>query len=107
MAARSNVPPDDQDLDALQRAEADLDARIAELSSLPERMQRQREELAATLPPPDDFEDRERQRLFEERASRGKIRNERKTQRRSLLLLVLLLIATGSLIAWGLSLMKG
>jgi hypothetical protein len=99
--------PDDQDLDAIQRAEADLDAQIAELTSLPDRLKRQREELASTLPPPDDFEDRERQRIFEERASRGKIRNERKAQRRSLLLLILLIAATASLVAWGLSLMKG
>ena len=98
MTGRSKQPPSDRDLDALQRAEADIEARIAELESLPERMKREREELDRTLPPPDDFE---------ERASRGKIRNERKTQRRSLLLLLLLLAATASLIVWGLSLMKG
>ena len=106
MSGRKHAP-EDEDLDALHRAEADLDAQIAELTNLPDRLKRQREDLAATLPPPDDFEDRERQRVFEERASRGKIRNERKAQRKSLLLLLLLLIATASLVAWGLSLMKG
>jgi len=107
MTGRSKPTPPDRDLDALQRAEADIEAQIAELESLPDRMKREREELDRTLPPPDDFEDRKRQHDFEERASRGKIRNERKTQRRSLLLLLLLLAATASLIVWGLSLMKG
>lgn len=104
MASRP-TDPDETELDALQKAEAEIDARIAELEAMPERLRQQEEERAATLPPPDDFEDRERKRRFEDLASRGKVRNERKAQRRSLFLLLLLLIASASLIAWGLSLM--
>jgi len=94
------------ELKALSDEQAKLEARIAATRAEPERLRRQYEEERATLPPTDDFRDRERRKAFEDLATRGKVRNEHKAQRRSLLLLVLLLAATTSLILWGLSLMK-
>lgn len=100
MASRTG-PADNSELQALSAEQAALDARIAATLAEPERLRRQYEEERATLPPTDDFRDRERRRQFEDLATRGKVRNEHKSQRRSLLLLVLLLTATASLVMWG------
>lgn len=100
--ADSNLDPE---LLALSEEQARLEASIAASMAEPERIRRQLEEERATLPPTDDFRERERQREFEERATRGKIRNEHKSQRRSLLLMVLFALASACLIAWGLKLM--
>jgi len=109
MAARKKKQPQnlDPELQLLVDQEAVLRAQIAATAAEPERLRRQYEEERATLPPTEDFRDRERRRAFEELATRGKVRNEHKSQRRSLLLLVLLLAATTSLVMWGLQLMRG
>ena len=80
-------------------------AYVRRVSRKPDRIMRQIEEERATLPPTDDFRERERQREFEERATRGKVRNEHKSQRRSLMLMVLLALASACLVAWGIKLM--
>lgn len=103
--ARHGKPADDPELKALAAEQARLEARIAATVAEPERLRREYEEERATLPPTDDFRERERRRAFEDLATRGKIRNEHKSQRRSLLLLVLLVTATVSLVLWGLRLM--
>lgn len=98
----SNVDPD---LLALSEEQARLEATIAATLAEPDRLKKQLEENNATLPPTDDFLERKRQRDFEERATRGKVRNEHKSQRRSLMLLVLLVTASACLVAWGIKLM--
>lgn len=103
--ARNGKKVDDPELKALADEQARLEARIAATVAEPERLRREYEEERATLPPTDDFRERERRRAFEDLATRGKIRNEHKSQRRSLFLLVLLLAATTSLVLWGLRLM--
>ena len=75
----------DPELLALTEEQARLEASIAATLAEPDRIKRAIEEERATLPPTDDFLERERQRRFEERATRGKVRNEHKSQRRSLL----------------------
>jgi hypothetical protein len=90
----------DPDLASLDEAQRELDAKIAELAALPEQLELEIREQERTLPPPEDLEERRRQRDFEERAARGQVRNERRTQGRSLLLLFLLLAATAAMIAW-------
>jgi len=90
----------DPELASLDEAQRELDAKIAELAALPEQLELEIREQERTLPPPEDLEERRRQRDFEERAARGQIRNERRTQGRSLLLLFLLLAATAAMIAW-------
>lgn len=91
--------PDDE-LDQLNDASRELDQRIAELEALPNQLELELIERESTIPPPDDILDRDRHRRFEEQAARGEIRNERRAQGRSLLLMALLLAATGALISW-------
>ena len=89
-----------EELRALEERERVLREQIAKASAAPPKFGREAEELAATLPPPDDLADRRRLREFEEKASRTQIRNERRTQGKSLLLLVLLLSSTALLVSW-------
>jgi len=98
----SNVDPD---LLAISEEQARLEATIAATLAEPDRLKRQFEENIATLPPTDDFLDRQRLKVFDDLASRGKVRNERKSQRRSLMLLILLATASACLVAWGIKLM--
>src|SRR5690606_31944020 len=65
--ARRHDDPDDADLARLEEAEREIERRIAEVESLPERLRREAEERATTLPPPDDLIDRKRRRDFEEK----------------------------------------
>ncbi|MEP4076394.1 hypothetical protein [Haloferula sp.] len=90
----------DPELEPFDEAQRDLDAKIAALKALPEQLELEMREQERTMPPPEDLEDRERQRIFEEKAARGQVRNERRTQGRSLLLMFLLLAATASMVAW-------
>lgn len=96
----SRPPADLPDLKAIKEQERALDAQIQSIRAEPEKILREAQEQAATIPPPDDLADRIRQKQFEATVSRRQIRNERRTQGRSLLLLLLLLAATAALAAW-------
>jgi len=91
---------DRDELRALEERKRALEQQIQNASAEPEKILREAQEQAVTLPPPDDLADRKRLREFEEKASRTQIRNERRTQGKSLLLLVLLLAATAFLVSW-------
>ncbi len=104
---RSDDDPDAADLARLEEEEREIARRIAEVEALPDRLRREAEERAATLPPPDDLADRKRRRDFETKASRGQVRNERRAQGRSLLLTLLLLAAIAALVFWVLQLANG
>lgn len=90
----------DSELEPLDEAQREIDARIEALKALPQQLELEMKEEARTMPPPEDLVDRQRQREFEEKAARGQIRNERRTQGRSLFLMFLLLAATAAMIAW-------
>lgn len=92
------------DLRSLEEKQRELEARIQSMRAEPEKILREAEEQAALIPPPDDLVDRRRQRDFEDTVSRRQIRNERRTQGRSLLLLLLLLGAAVALGSWVLKL---
>lgn len=96
----------DRELDQLDQQCAELAAQIDELAALPERMRELEREKLATLPPPDDWEDRVRQVEFKQRYTRRKARNERRAQGRSVLLLSLLIATAVFLVWWGISLMQ-
>ena len=98
--------PDD-DLALLEEKEREIARRIAEVEAMPARLRREAEERAATLPPPDDLADRKRQRDFEDKVSRGQVRNERRAQGRSLILTVLLIAAIAALAFWSIQLARG
>lgn len=98
MARSSNN--DDPGLDDILRAQQELEERIAAAQAVPEQLELEIKEKESTIPAPDDLLERERTKRFEEQATRGQVRNERRTQGRSLLLLFLLLLATAALISW-------
>jgi len=100
MARRSRS----SELELLAERQREIDARIAELEALPEQLELEMIEQERTMPPPEDLEERRRRLEFEERAARGQIRNERRTQGRSLLLMFLLLGACAALVSWVLQL---
>lgn len=93
-------PADLDELKALEERKRALEEQIQNISAEPEKILREAQEQAATLPPPDDLADRRRLRDFEDVVSRRQVRNERRTQGRSLLLLFLLLTAAALLAAW-------
>ncbi|BCX46243.1 hypothetical protein HAHE_01510 [Haloferula helveola] len=90
----------DEAVDEIELARRELEEKIAALEQLPAQLEMEMIESETTMPPPDDIVDRQRQRDFEEKAARGQIRNERRTQGRSLLLMFLLLAATAAMISW-------
>jgi len=59
------------------------------------------DEQYATMPPPDELEDRRRERMFMARAmSRNEVRNERRYQAQSGFMIFLLLLSAVAMIAW-------
>ncbi|MBB5353734.1 hypothetical protein HNR46_003995 [Haloferula luteola] len=88
------------ELDQLASASRELEQKIAELEALPSQLELELLERESTIPPPDDLIDRDRHRRFEEQAARGEIRNERRAQGRSLVLMFLMLGALAAVISW-------
>lgn len=106
MAGSRKKRPPASEIDELEAKRRELESKIAELEALPKQLELEILEQERTMPPPEDIEERRRQREFEERAARGQIRNERRTQGRSLLLTLLLVIACASMLSWVISLLR-
>ena len=104
MPSPDSDPDTDLTLEELKRKAADLERAEHDyeqfLLNEPKRIAAEAAERAATLPPPDDFADRRRERRFYELACRGQIRNERRAQAGSTLLFLLLIAATSGLVMW-------
>ena len=84
-----------------EQAVAEQIAKMEEMiSSAPDRIRREYEESRTLMPPPDDWEDRQRAKRFNAHLSKGEIRNEHRYQARSTALFVLLMVAIGSLLSW-------
>lgn len=96
------------ELDSLERSERELARRRRELGDQARRLERDRQEIAHTLPPCEEIRLRCEMRKHQEMLmSRGEVTNLRREQNSGLLLVLLLLCATASLIWWGLRLMQG
>lgn len=104
---RKTTFKEDSELDEIRAAEQELRLREKEFAEIPERIARERHERECTMPPLAEIEDRKRRREHENTLSRGEAKNILRDQNRSLLLLFMLLAATGTLIWWGLKLMEG
>ena len=82
----------------------EIDEEIAKYQNLindaPQKRQEQRDRERNTIPPPDDFEDRRRQRRFFADLSKGQVINERRYRTRNTVPLVLLAAATLSISWW-------
>lgn len=81
-----------------------IDSEIAKYESLietaPLKLMEQQERERTTIPAPDDFEDRRREKQFYIALSRGQVINEKRFRTRNTVLFVLLLAATVSLCWW-------
>ena len=66
----------------------------------PQRIVREQAERAATMPPPDDLQDRQRETRFYAALERGRLRNERRSQTASIPLFILLVASTIALTMW-------
>jgi hypothetical protein len=103
-ASRKRKP---RELDEIEAQRRELDEKIAELQSVPQQLELEMIESERTMPPPDDLAERQRVAYFEEQAARGQIRNERRTQGRSLVLMFLLLTSTAAMVFWIMRLANG
>ncbi len=92
------------DLDLLSARERELRAQIEQLQDFvehgPEREIQAEEERMRTLPPPTEVQQRQREKQFMEKLSRGELKNERRNQAKSGFLLFLLIFAMLAIGYW-------
>lgn len=105
--SRSTLFKEDLELNELRETEQQLRRRQKECAEIPKRIAQEMKDLASTMPPLDEIQERAARIRHEQTVSRGEVSNVLRDQSRSLLLLVLLLAATAALIWWGLKLMQG
>ncbi len=105
--SRSTLLKEDLELNQIREAEQQLLLLHKEYAELPKKLAQEQRDRECTMPPLAEIEDRRRQRAHENTVSRGEVTNILRDQNRSLMLLILLLTATGSLIWWGMKLMQG
>jgi len=95
---------DPTNLDSLSAHERAIREQIDQLQEFlqhgPERERQAIEEEMQTLPPPSDLVGRQREREFMEKLSRGELKNQRRSQAKSGLLLALLILAIATLGLW-------
>ena len=105
--SRNAILKEELELTQLRETEQRLLQMEREIAELPQKLAEERKERESTMPPHPEIADRRRRKLHDELVSRGAVANVRRDQSRSLTLSILLLVATGSLIWWGLKLMHG
>ncbi len=98
---------EDLELNQLREHEQQLLQLEKEAAEIPKRIAREQKERESMMPPLAEIEERKRLREHEDILSRGEAKNILRDQNKSLLLLVMLIAATGSLVWWGLKLMQG
>ncbi len=103
-SSRPAPPPDGPDLDSLSARERELQEKIAKLQdyveNAPERERQAEEERLRTLPPPSEIMEREREKSFMDKLSRGELKNERRDQTKNGFLLFLLILTILALGLW-------
>jgi hypothetical protein len=105
--SRGKLLKEDLELNALREKEQQLLLQQKEYAEIPKKLALELKERECTMPPLQEIEERKRRLAHEELVSRGEVANILRDQNRSLMLLILLLTATGSLIWWGVKLMQG
>lgn len=105
--AESGTSPDTPqgpDFDSLSAREKELREQIEQLQDFvehgPEREIQAAEERMRTLPPPTEVQERQREKQFMEKLSRGELKNERRNQAKSGFLLLLLILAMLAIGFW-------
>ena len=101
---RKTVLPDESEVLRLAEEADSLESELNHLEEFvtqaPEIAKKQFEERYSTMPPPDELEDRRRERLFHAKLCRNELRNERRYQAQSGFMIVLLVACAISLAAW-------
>ncbi len=105
--SRSTLLKEDLELKQLRETEQRLLLLQKECAEIPRKLAQEQKDRECTMPPLADIEDRIRMKAHAELVSRGEATNILRDQSRSLMLLLLLLAATGTLIWWGVKLMQG
>lgn len=98
---------EEQELHELRESQQALLQLERECAEIPRKLALEMREREITMPPLAEIADRRRRREHEDTVSRGEAKNILRDQNRSMMLLVLLLTATGTLVWWGLRLMQG
>lgn len=105
--SRSTTFKEDLELDQIREREEELARLKREFEENHRRIAEERSERERTIPPLEEIQSRMERIRHEQSVTRGEIANVRRDQNRSIVLLVLLLAATGTLIWWGLRVMQG
>lgn len=98
---------EDPELAQLRETEQQLLLREKECVEIPRKLAQELRERECTLPPLAEIEERKQRIQHEQIVSRGQVTNILRDQNRSVLLLLMLIVATGALIWWGIKLMQG
>ncbi len=104
--AKRKVLKEDLELNELIQNQLQLRLREKEYAEIPKRLALEIKERENTMPPLLEIEERKRRIRHEQTISRGEVINIQRDQNRSLVLIFLLLVATGSFIWWGVYLMQ-
>lgn len=91
---------EDLELRALQEKERRLFQAHQEIVKLPAKLEREKRERESTMPPMPELRERDEIRKFEQNLSRGQIENVLRTQRHSLMMMMLLALTAGLMLAW-------
>ena len=97
---------EDLELDELIQREQELVRLQNEYAKLPQKLAQEERDRQNTMPPLEEIEERKRRKNHENTISRGEATNIMRDQSRSVLLLIALLAAIGSLVWWGVKLMQ-
>jgi hypothetical protein len=103
--SRNSPLKEDLELRQLQQQDQELLRRQQECAAIPKKLAQELKERECTMPPLAEIADRTRLREHDLIVSRGEVANILRDQTRSVLLIILLLTATGSLVWWGIKLM--
>jgi hypothetical protein len=104
--SRSRPSKEDLELKQLREADEQLLLRQKEYAEIPKKLAQEQKDRECTMPPLPEIDERRRLKEHNLLVSRGEVSNIQRDQKRSLMLLLLLLMATGALIWWGLKLMQ-
>lgn len=97
---------EDHELIALKEKERRLEEAHREVVQLPARLEKERRDRDATMPPMAEIKERQEFKRFEQSLSRGQIENVLRTQRHSLAMMLLLATATVLMLLWAYRIMS-
>ena len=105
--SRNPLSREDLELAQIRETEQQLLKREKEFTANRQRIAQELSERERTMPPLEEIQVRTRRKQHELCVSRGEVVNILRAQNRSLMLLLLLVTATGMLVWWGVKLMQG